>query len=181
MANALGSELVERCRPIELLVLDVDGVLTDGAIIVNDLGIESKHFHVKDGAGIAFWRKSGKKVAILSGRSAVCVDVRAIELGISPVIQGAADKRGPILSLIQELGLTPRQVCAMGDDVADLRMLGVVGLSACPSDASPEVIESVDYVARKPGGQGAVREVIELILQQQNLWDEVIRGYRSLV
>jgi 3-deoxy-D-manno-octulosonate 8-phosphate phosphatase (KDO 8-P phosphatase) len=181
MEIASSEDVVGRCGPIELLVLDVDGVLTDGAIIVNDQGIESKHFHVRDGGGIALWRKAGKKVAILSGRTAACVSIRASELGIAPVIQGAADKKGPVLELIHDLGFDPRQACAMGDDIADLRMLGVVGLSACPSDASPEVLESVHYVAEKPGGQGAVREVIELILRHQGLWDGVISGYRSRV
>jgi 3-deoxy-D-manno-octulosonate 8-phosphate phosphatase (KDO 8-P phosphatase) len=173
------AELIGRCGPIELLVLDVDGVLTDGAIIVNDLGIESKHFHVRDGGGISLWRKAGKKVAIISGRSAACVEVRAAELGIEPVIQGAADKRGPILALAQEFGFEPRQVCAMGDDVADLRMLGVSGLSACPSDASPEVLEAAHLVSQSPGGRGAVREVIEVILKHQGLWDGLVGGYRT--
>jgi 3-deoxy-D-manno-octulosonate 8-phosphate phosphatase (KDO 8-P phosphatase) len=179
MAIASSTDLIERCGPIELLVLDVDGVLTDGAIIVDDHGVESKHFHVKDGGGIALWRKAGKKVAILSGRSAPCVEVRAHELGIAPVIQGASNKRGPILALIQELGLEPGQVCAMGDDLADLPMLAASGLAACPSDASIEVIEVAHLVSDAPGGRGAVREVIEAILKHQGLWDGLVEGYRS--
>ncbi len=173
--------LVERCIPIELLVLDVDGVLTDGAIIVDDMGIESKHFHVKDGSGITLWRKAGKKVAIISGRSAACVEIRGEELGIAPVIQGASDKKTAILGVIHDLGYEPRQTCAMGDDVADLRMLGVAGLAVCPSDAAAEVLESVHHVSQLPGGRGAVREVIELILTHQGLWDGVIAGYRSRI
>ncbi len=179
IANSMG--LVERCGPIELLVLDVDGVMTDGTIIVNDLGVESKHFYVKDGSGISLWRKSGKKVAIVSGRKAHCVDLRAAELGITPVIQGSLDKKASILSLIHELGLEPRQTCAMGDDVADLRMFGVVGLAACPSDAAIELAHQAHYVAGKPGGRGAVREVIELILRNQGLWEGVIASYQSRV
>ncbi len=181
MEIASSPDLPSRCVPIELLVLDVDGVLTDGVIIVNDLGIESKHFYVKDGGGINLWRMAGKKVAIVSGRSAACVDLRAEDLGISPVIQGAADKKAPILSIIHDLGLDPWQVCAMGDDVADLRMFGVVGLSACPSDASPEVLEAAHFVTNAPGGRGAVREVIEMILKQQGLWDGLVDGYRNRV
>ena len=118
-------------------------------------------------------------MAIISGRSATCVDLRAAELGITPVIQGSADKRGPILALIHDLGLEPNQVCAMGDDVADLRMLRVVGLAACPVDSSREVIESAHYVCTLPGGSGAVREVIEVILKQQGLWEALVAGYRS--
>ncbi len=179
MAIAPPSDLRGLCEPVELLVLDVDGVLTDGAIVVDDRGVESKHFHVKDGGGIALWRKAGKKVAIISGRSAPCVDVRAAELGIAPVIQGSSDKRESILGLIRDLGLEPRQVCAMGDDLADLPMLELAGLAACPSDASAEVVESAHLVARAPGGRGAVREVIELILKQQGAWPGLVDGHRT--
>ena len=178
MAIAYPTDLIGRCGPIELLVLDVDGVLTDGAIVVDDRGVESKHFHVKDGGGIALWRKSGKKVAIVSGRSAACVDVRAAELGIAPVIQGSSDKRGSILGLLQEFGLEARQVCAMGDDLADLPMLAVAGLAACPIDASSEVVASAHFVAGLPGGRGAVREVVEMILKNQGAWDGMVEGYR---
>jgi 3-deoxy-D-manno-octulosonate 8-phosphate phosphatase (KDO 8-P phosphatase) len=181
MENASEPGMAGRCAPIELLVLDVDGVLTDGSIILNDLGIESKHFSVRDGSGIALWRKVGKRVAIISGRSAACVDLRANELGIVPVIQGVTDKKPAILTLINDLGLEPWQVCAMGDDVADLRMLGVVGLAACPADAAAEVQALAHFVASKPGGRGAVREVIELILDHQGLWEGLIDSYRSRI
>ena len=179
MTIAHSSELSDRCQSIELLVLDVDGVLTDGAIVINDRGAESKHFHVKDGGGIALWRKAGKRVAIISGRSAACVDVRAAELGISPVIQGASDKQVPILALLKDFGLEPHQVCAMGDDLADLRMFKVCGLTACPSDATREVVEAAHLVSQWPGGRGAVREVIEAILKLQGLWEGLVEGYRS--
>ena len=179
MAIASSSDLRERCAAIELLVLDVDGVLTDGAIVIDDRGVESKHFHVKDGGGISLWRKAGKKVAIISGRSAACVDVRAAELGITPVIQGASDKRGSILALAKELGLDLRKVCAMGDDLADLPMLGVSGLAACPGDASIEVVKVAHYATHAPGGRGAVREVIETILKHQGAWEGLVDGYRT--
>jgi 3-deoxy-D-manno-octulosonate 8-phosphate phosphatase (KDO 8-P phosphatase) len=181
MAIAFSADVVERCRPIELLVLDVDGVLTDGRIIVDDHGVESKHFYVKDGSGIALWRKAGKNVAILSGRSAPCVEIRAKELGIAPVIQGASEKRGPILALMKEFGLDPKQVCAMGDDLADLPMLEASGVAACPYDASAEVVEAADIVTGAAGGQGAVRELIEAILGHQGLWNGLVDGYRSKV
>src|SRR5436309_5571914 len=90
-----GAELADRCGPIELLLVDVDGVLTDGVIAVDDLGVETKHFHVRDGSAITFWRAAGKRAAILSGRRAAAVDHRAAELGIAPVIQGASQKAGP--------------------------------------------------------------------------------------
>jgi 3-deoxy-D-manno-octulosonate 8-phosphate phosphatase (KDO 8-P phosphatase) len=179
MAIAPPTDLPGRCRGIELLVLDVDGVLTDGSIVVDDRGVESKFFHVKDGGGIALWRRSGKKVAIISGRSAPCVDIRAAELGITPVVQGSTDKKASVLGLFKQFGLTSDQVCAMGDDLADLPMLGLCGLAACPSDASAEVVETAHIVSNFPGGRGAVREIIEILLKNQGTWDGLVEGYRG--
>jgi 3-deoxy-D-manno-octulosonate 8-phosphate phosphatase (KDO 8-P phosphatase) len=170
MPIATKGELDDLCSAIELLVVDVDGVLTDGRIIVDDNGVETKNYHVRDGAGIAAWLKAGKKMAIISGRSSRSVDVRAADLGISPVYQGVPDKSVPFRAILDQLGLRPSEVCTMGDDLADLAILGLSGLSACPSDAAPEVVDSVSYVARAEGGRGAVREVIELILGRQGLW-----------
>ena len=150
------------------------------SIAVDDRGVETKHFQRQaTAAGIALWRKAGKKVAIISGRSANCVDVRAAELGIAPVIQGSTDKKAAILWLLREFGLEEGQVCSMGDDLADLPMLGVSGLAACPGDASPEVVESAHYVSQHRGGRGAVREVIEVLLKNQGAWDGLVEGYRS--
>ena len=155
---------------IELLVLDVDGVLTDGLIIIDDLGVESKQFHVRDGSAIALWHKLGKRTAILSGRSARCVDLRGGELGISPVVQGASDKAEALRSIMNQLNVEPHQVGFMGDDLADLPALELAGFSACPSDAAPEVRASVALVTQAPGGRGAVREVVETLLKAQGSW-----------
>jgi 3-deoxy-D-manno-octulosonate 8-phosphate phosphatase (KDO 8-P phosphatase) len=171
--------LAMRCKAIELLVLDVDGVLTDGVIAIDDNGVETKHFHVRDGSAIALWRKAGKRVAILSGRSARCVDIRAKELGISPVVQGASDKGPPFRALLAELGLDAAQVCYVGDDLADLPVLGVVGLAACPSDAAREVRSAVHLIANRPGGRGAVREIIETILDAQGIRADLVAGFRT--
>jgi 3-deoxy-D-manno-octulosonate 8-phosphate phosphatase (KDO 8-P phosphatase) len=173
------AQLTERCARIELLVLDVDGVLTDGVIALDDRGVETKHFHVRDGSAIHLWRRAGKRVAILSGRSARCVELRATELEIEPVLQGLAHKREPFETMVQELGLDPRQVCFVGDDLADLEVFAVAGLTACPTDAAPEVRETAHYVARAAGGRGAVREVVELLLKHQGAWDRLLEGYRS--
>jgi 3-deoxy-D-manno-octulosonate 8-phosphate phosphatase (KDO 8-P phosphatase) len=173
------AELAERCAPIELLVLDVDGVLTDGVIALDDRGVETKHFHVRDGTAIHLWRKAGKRAAILSGRSARCVELRAAELGIEPVAQGAASKGAPFRSMILELGLEPRQVCFVGDDLADLPILAVVGLAACPADAAPEVRQTAHVIATAPGGRGAVREVVELLLKHQGAWEHTVASYRE--
>src|SRR5690348_7159539 len=109
-----GAELAARCGPIELLVVDVDGVLTDGVIAIDDHGVETKHFHVRDGSALALWQRSGRHAAILSGRRAAAVDRRAAELGITAVIQGAAEKSAPFRALLAARGLDARQVCYMG-------------------------------------------------------------------
>jgi len=170
-------DLAARCGPIALLLVDVDGVLTDGVIAVDDRGVETKHFHVRDGSAFALWRKAGKRAAILSGRWAPLVDRRAAELGIAPVIQGAAEKGGPFRALIADLGLDARQVCYMGDDLADLPVLTAVGLAACPADAAAEVRRAAHVVTAAPGGRGAVREVVELILKHQGAWERLIASY----
>ncbi|MBA3303188.1 MAG: HAD hydrolase family protein [Acidimicrobiia bacterium] len=168
------ADLADRCRPIEFLLVDVDGV-----IAIDDRGVETKHFHVRDGGGIALWRKAGKRAAILSGRSAPLVDRRAAELGMAPVIQGAAEKGGPFRDLLGALGLDARQVCYMGDDLADLPVLAAAGLAACPADAAPEAIQLAHLVTQAPGGRGAVREVVEVILKSQGVWEDLVAGYRS--
>ena len=170
-------DLAERCGPIELLLLDVDGVLTDGVIAIDDRGVETKHFHVRDGAGLSLWRKAGKRVAILSGRWSAAVQRRAAELGIAPVIQGTPDKDAPFRALLEAQGLQAHQVCYMGDDIPDLPVLGAVGLSACPADAAPEVRERVQIVAQTPGGRGAVREVVEIVLKHQGRWESVVERF----
>jgi 3-deoxy-D-manno-octulosonate 8-phosphate phosphatase (KDO 8-P phosphatase) len=171
-------ELVRRARVIRLLVLDVDGVLTDGQIIVDDNGVESKHFSVRDGAGIALWRRTGRSVAILSGRSAPVVARRAAELGIHPVVQGASDK-GAAFSLIHKaLDLEVHQVGFMGDDLPDLPvLLAGLGVSACPADAHHEVRERVDLVTDAAAGQGAVRELIEILLNAAGEWEPIVSGF----
>ena len=166
-------DLADRLARIKLLVLDVDGVLTDGGIIVDDHGVESKQFHVRDGAAIALWHKLGRQTAILSGRSARCVAIRAAELAIRPVVQGAADKGASLQAMLADLGLVAAEVAFMGDDLADLPALELAGFSACPGDAAPEVCGRVDLVTRASGGRGAVREVVETILKAQKAWPEV--------
>ncbi len=171
-------DLAARCGPIELLVVDVDGVLTDGVIAIDDRGVETKHFHVRDGSAFYLWRKAGKRAAILSGRWAPLVDRRAAELGIAPVIQGTPQKAGPFRGLIDGLGLDAGQVCYVGDDLPDLPVLRGVGLAACPADAAAEVLEDAHLVTDAPGGRGAIREVVETILKHQGAWDGLVARYR---
>ncbi len=166
-----------RCADIELLVLDVDGVLTDGRIIIDDHGVESKNFSVRDGTGLELWRRAGKRAAILSGRSAPVVERRGAELAIDPVLQGVRDKRAVLLALMSEFGLQARQVCFIGDDLPDLPAIRIAGASACPCDAAPEVRAACHFTTAARGGFGAVREVIESILRSQVRWDALLADY----
>jgi len=179
MASGAAADLADRCAAIDLLAVDVDGVLTDGIIVLDDQGVESKHFHVRDGLGYSLWHRAGKRSAILSGRRAEVVVRRAVELGISYVAQGLSDKGAALEAMLRDLALEPRQVCFVGDDLVDLPVLQAVGLSACPSDAVREVHDRALLVTQAAGGRGAVREVIELILKVQGSWHELCKPYQT--
>jgi 3-deoxy-D-manno-octulosonate 8-phosphate phosphatase (KDO 8-P phosphatase) len=177
MGHPAPTDLAGRSAPIELLVVDVDGVLTDGAIVVDDRGVESKHFHVRDGLAYSLWHRAGKHSAILSGRRAEVVERRAAELGIDHVGQGLDDKTVPFRALLAKLGLEARQACYVGDDLVDLPVLRAAGLAACPADAVPEVKDAAHLVTAAAGGRGAVREVVEVILKAQGLWHGLCGPY----
>jgi 3-deoxy-D-manno-octulosonate 8-phosphate phosphatase (KDO 8-P phosphatase) len=164
------STLAERCRGIELLVLDVDGVLTEGGIVYGAGGMEIKRFHVRDGSGLKLWKQAGKRSAIITGRSSPVVDVRAAELGVEFVFQGASDKLSVYNGLLAEIKLPPSAVCYVGDDLPDLACLQNCRLAAVVGDGCREARAAAHYVTRTPGGGGAVREVIELILRCQGEW-----------
>src|SRR5262249_41427619 len=168
------AELTARCEPIELLVVDVDGVLTDGVIAVDDLGVETKHFHVRDGLAYALWHRAGKQAAILSGRRAAAVEHRAQELKIAHVLQGFDRKDEAFRALLRQLGLAARQACYVGDDLPDLPVLRAAGLAACHTDAAVEVREAAHLVASAPGGRGVIREIVEIILKSQRRWETLI-------
>ena len=170
--------LAERCAGIELLVLDVDGVLTDGGIIYADDGVEVKAFHVRDGSGLKLWHQAGKRSALITGRTSRLVEVRAAELGVGAVVQGAADKRSAYAKVLAEAGLGPERACVVGDDVPDLPLLGSCGLAAAVADACVEARRVAHYVTRANGGRGAVREVIELVLRCQGHWQRLTESYR---
>ena len=168
----------ERCQPVELILADVDGVLTDGRIVVNNQGIETKHFHIRDGMGIRLWQRAGYRFGVVSLRSSQIVKTRAAELDIGIVRQGADDKLATSLEIVAQLGLSAQQVCYIGDDLPDLPVVRAVGLGVAVADACGELVEAADYVTKAPGGCGAVREVIEMILKAQGRWDDVIQAYR---
>jgi 3-deoxy-D-manno-octulosonate 8-phosphate phosphatase (KDO 8-P phosphatase) len=171
--------LAERCGPIELLVLDVDGVLTDGRILYAGDQTEIKSFHVRDGSGLAVWKREGKRAALISGRDSPAVTRRAAELGIEPVLQGTADKLAALRQILQVTGVPPQATAAIGDDLPDLPVLFHVGLAIAVADACPEVRQAAHYVTLAPGGRGAVREAIELILCCSGDWQRVVERYRS--
>jgi 3-deoxy-D-manno-octulosonate 8-phosphate phosphatase (KDO 8-P phosphatase) len=167
-------DLAKRCQAIELLVSDVDGVLTSGHIVLNDCGTEIKVFHVRDGLAFNLWFKAGKQAALLSSRTSAAVDRRAADLKITHVIQGSEQKEAPLLRLINHLGLSARQVCYIGDDLPDLPALMAVGLAACPADAVSEVKTASHLITRANGGSGTIREIVELILKSQGTWEKLI-------
>jgi 3-deoxy-D-manno-octulosonate 8-phosphate phosphatase (KDO 8-P phosphatase) len=164
----------DRFARIELLLLDVDGVLTDGRVMYSDAGEEIKAFHVRDGSGIKYWRHSGKRVALLSGRTSPVVNRRAEELGIDLVVQGVSEKLVAFRRILSETGLRAEQVCAVGDDLPDLPVLRQCGLAVAVADAVAEVKTVAAYVTAAPGGRGAAREAIEWLMRGQGSWEAVI-------
>ena len=152
---------------IRLLALDVDGVLTDGGIYVSDQGFETKRFDVRDGLAIKAWQFAGNQVAILSARDVPCVNYRAAQLGISLVIQGSKNKAAGIASLCEKCGIPAADTCFIGDDWIDVPALKAVGFAVAVSAADECVRAHVDYVTTAGGGNGAIREVIELLLKAQ--------------
>ena len=167
----------ERAARVELLLLDVDGVLTDGGIVYADDGAELKRFHVRDGSGLKLWQLAGKRAAIVSGRSSPAVVRRAAELGVAPVMQGHADKFAAFEAVLAETGVRPEQVCAIGDDLPDLPVLRRCGVAVAVADACPEVRAAADYVTAVPGGRGAVRDAIEWLLRAQGRWESIVRRF----
>ncbi len=171
--------LAERCAAIELLVLDVDGVLTDGSIVYASDGTELKIFHVRDGSSLKLWHQIGKQAAILTGRSSPAVNIRAKELDVAHVIQGTSEKWPAYRQLLAKTGMRSDQVCCVGDDLPDLPLLRNCGLAVAVADACPEARAEAHYVTQAAGGRGAVRETIELVLRSQNRWREVVDRLRS--
>ncbi len=162
---------------IKLLLLDVDGVLTDGRIIYDSQGHVLKAFDVKDGHGLKMLQRAGIEVGIITGRRSQVVNKRAAELGIDILYQGALSKLEPYLEILSLHGLTDEQVAYVGDDVVDLPILRRVGFSATVADAVAEVLPLVNYVARKPGGRGAVREICDLLIKASGRWEELTQRY----
>jgi 3-deoxy-D-manno-octulosonate 8-phosphate phosphatase (KDO 8-P phosphatase) len=169
--------LAERIADIRLLLFDVDGVLTDGVVLMHADGSEAKGFHIRDGAAMVWAQRAGLTVGLLSARSSGATTHRAAQLAIRLVVQGAHSKLTAYERILRDTGLSDQAVAYMGDDLLDLPVLSRVGLSAAPADAAAEVIARVHWVSTARGGRGAVREFIEMILRAQNHWDTVLREY----
>ena len=175
--DTMKKNLKDRIKKIKLLVLDVDGVLTDGRIILDHEGQEIKIFNVLDGFGIVLFKRLGYKTAIISARCAKAVTARAADLGVDKIYQDANPKIQAYQQLLKELDLNDEDVCFVGDDLPDLAILKRAGFAASVPNARPEIKREAHYITKKEAGHGAVREIVELILKTQGKWKEVLERY----
>lgn len=170
-------EIQEIAKNIRLLILDVDGVLTDGSIILDNEGNELKAFHVRDGHGIKMLEKAGIRVAIITGRHSKVVERRAHELGITEVYQKCHIKSAAYEHLIEKMGINDKEVAYIGDDIVDIPIFRRVGLSVAVADATEETKAEAMLVTKNKGGRGAVREICDLILKSNGKWKELLDEY----
>ena len=171
------SDVQERAARIKLLLMDCDGVLTDGRIWLFESGEEQKGFHTRDGLGIDLLHRAGLRSGIISGRTSSAVETRARTLGMSFLVQGHEDKVQAFADVLDQAGVNRDEVSYVGDDLNDIPLIVQSGLGVAVADAAPETREHAHYVTKAPGGFGAVREVIELILKSQGRWDELIKRF----
>jgi 3-deoxy-D-manno-octulosonate 8-phosphate phosphatase (KDO 8-P phosphatase) len=171
------SEVQQRAARIKLLLMDCDGVLTDGRIWLFDNGEEQKGFHTRDGLGIELLHKAGLRSGIISGRTSSAVERRAQGLGMSFIAQGNADKQTAFTDALAQAGLRNAEVAYIGDDLNDVPLMMQSGLGVAVADAALEARQRAHYITNAVGGQGAVREVVELILKSQDRWNDLIKPY----
>lgn len=169
--------VLEKAKKLKLLILDVDGVLTDGKLFFDNEGNEYKAFHARDGHGIKLLRQTGVEVAVISGRKSNSVALRMKNLGIELVYQGHENKIAAFNEIIEKMGILPEQAAHVGDDLLDLPVMIRVGLAIAVNDANFAVKQRADWCTTLPGGCGAVREVCDLIMQAQGRFDEVVDTY----
>ena len=170
-------EIIQKAKKVKLLILDVDGVLTDGKLFFDDQGREYKSFHARDGHGIKLLRQTGVEVAVISGRKSNSVELRMKNLGIEYLYQGQEDKVAAFSDVIQSLSINAEQTAYVGDDLIDLPVMSRVGLSVAVNDANFAVREYADWCTDLSGGYGAVREVCDFIMQAQGNLEPVIKSY----
>jgi 3-deoxy-D-manno-octulosonate 8-phosphate phosphatase (KDO 8-P phosphatase) len=169
--------IAAKAARIQVILFDVDGVLTDGKILLHADGSESKQFDIKDGTAIVWAQRSGLRVGLLSARSSAATSQRATQLGITLVHQGVTSKLDAYKTIVDDLRVSDDVIAYMGDDVLDLPVLSRVGLSAAPADAADDVRSRVDLITAAGGGQGAARELIGLILRAQDKWEPLLDAY----
>jgi 3-deoxy-D-manno-octulosonate 8-phosphate phosphatase (KDO 8-P phosphatase) len=162
---------------IEMLVVDIDGVLTDGSVIINEDGSESKHFNSLDGHGMRLWKRSGGKIVFLSGRDSGPVVHRARQLDVDYVLQNCFDKLSELKKVLNDAGISGEKTAYIGDDLTDIAAMRHVGFSAAVANAVEEVKEHAHYVTIRAGGSGAAREVIEYILKASGKWPKLMERY----
>ncbi len=179
LAGTFPPEALKRATAVKLVVLDVDGVLTDGALIYGDRGEELKIFNVHDGTGLALLLQAGVDVIWITGRESTAVALRGREIGIKAVFQAVRDKLSLFLSILKERGLTNEQAACMGDDIHDLSLLAHAGLAVAPANAQPALKRLAHYVTTCPGGRGAVRELCDLILQARGEWEGILERFQN--
>jgi 3-deoxy-D-manno-octulosonate 8-phosphate phosphatase (KDO 8-P phosphatase) len=178
-ADARQPEVQARARAIRLLILDIDGVLTDGRLYFDAKGEALKVFHVRDGHGIKMVQRGGIEVALVSGRRSDAAFQRARELGVTRFYEGVRDKVAVMTELLAALNLEPAAAAAVGDELVDLPLFHRVGLAVAVADAVPEVLAAAHWVTTLPGGRGAVREVCDLLLKAQDQWEELVRPWQE--
>jgi 3-deoxy-D-manno-octulosonate 8-phosphate phosphatase (KDO 8-P phosphatase) len=166
-------------QQIRLLCLDVDGVMTDGSIMLDDNGVETKRFHVRDGTGIRIWTRLGYHIAVITGRHGSALLHRARELGIAHIVQGSSRKLDDLDSILKAVGVTHAETAMLGDDLPDLPLMKAVGYPMAVADASDEIRKVAAYVTSRPGGQAAVREAIEHLLVAKKQWHQAIDLFRA--
>lgn len=172
-------ELEARAKRLRLILFDVDGVLTDGSVMIGADGWEAKSFSIRDGAAIVVTQRDGLPIGFLSGRPSEATTRRAAELGVTLCVQGGPDKRASFSRILAERGVADDEVGYMGDDLLDLPLIGRAGVAGAPADAVPEVLAGAHWVSRYEGGRGAVREFLEMILRARQRWDAIVAGARE--
>ena len=174
----LPPDVLQRASKVSLLIMDVDGVLTDGRIIYAEYGDELKCFDVQDGAGLVFWHRVGLKSAIISGRKSRLLKRRAKEMRVDFLAQGQLIKLPVYKKVLKKFRVTDEQVCVIGDDLMELSMARRAGFTVAVPHAAEEIKNVSHYVTQREGGRGAVREAVDLILKAKGLWDQVLHRYQ---
>ena len=175
----LARHVLARARRVRLLVMDVDGVLTDGRMILSERGDELKAFHTRDGVAVALAKRAGLRTAMVTGESSPIAQARGAKLGVDSVVLGARRKGETVDALVTEFGLAADAVAYLGDDLLDVPAMQRAGLALAVADAAAEVMAVAHFVTRAAGGQGAVRECVELILRAQGSWKRILDTYVS--